>query len=206
MEVGVHCQTPYVCAYHKYCHRHIPTQSVFDIHGMTAKKKYELYYMGIVDFNDIISRKPKLSQKQLQQVEAVYYNQKPVILLDKIKEFLDTLTYPLYYLDFETYQQAIPLYNGVTPYTQIPFQYSLHVQEIQNGSLEHYEFLGKEGEDPRRALAEQICRDIPMGVCTLVYNMSFEKNVLKNLAQQYPDLAEHLLNIVDNIKDLMIPF
>ena len=206
MEVGVHCQAPYFCAYHTYCHRHIPAQSVFDIHGMTAKKKYELYYTGIVDFDDIIARKPKMSQKQLQQVEAVYYNQKPVILQDKIKEFIDTLTYPLYYLDFETYQQAVPLYDGVTPYTQIPFQYSLHVQKTKGGSLEHYEFLGKEGEDPRRALAEQICRDIPMDVCTLAYNMAFEKNVLKNLAQQYPDLADHLLNIVENIKDLMIPF
>lgn len=36
--------------------------------------------------------------------------------------------------------------------------------------------------------------------------MSFEKKVLKNLASLYPDLSEHLLNIREGMKDLMIPF
>lgn len=30
--------------------------------------------------------------------------------------------------------------------------------------------------------------------------------VIKKLAETYPDLAEHLMNIHDNIKDLMVPF
>ena len=36
--------------------------------------------------------------------------------------------------------------------------------------------------------------------------MGFEKGVIKKLAELYPDLSEHLLNIRDNIKDLMTPF
>ena len=36
--------------------------------------------------------------------------------------------------------------------------------------------------------------------------MSFEKGRLKELAETYPDLAEHLTNISDNMHDLMIPF
>ena len=70
----------------------------------------------------------------------------------------------------------------------------------------HTEFLAYPGADPRRALAEQLCRDIPMNVCTTAYNMGFEKGRIKGLAEIYPDLATHLMNIHDNIQDLMIPF
>jgi hypothetical protein len=87
---------------------------------------------------------------------------------------------------------------------QVPFQYSLHI--LKDGTLEHKEFLAPAGVDPRRLLADSLVKDIPKDVCTLAYNMSFEKNVIKNLSEIYPDLKEHLLNIYNNIKDLMIPF
>ena len=64
----------------------------------------------------------------------------------------------------------------------------------------HKEFLGVSGEDPRRALAEQLCQDIPMNVCVTAYNKSFECTRIKELAGWYPDLAEHLLDIKENIK------
>ena len=88
---------------------------------------------------------------------------------------------------------------------QIPFQYSLHIEQA-DGRIEHREFLAKEGTDPRRAIAESLCKDFPTDVCVLAYNMSFERGVLQRLAQTFPDLSEHLLAIRDNIHDLMIPF
>ena len=36
--------------------------------------------------------------------------------------------------------------------------------------------------------------------------MGFEKGVIKKLANLYPDLSDHLMNIHDNINDLIIPF
>ena len=36
--------------------------------------------------------------------------------------------------------------------------------------------------------------------------MSFEKTVLKHLAEEFPDLSAHLMDIHDNMHDLMIPF
>ena len=125
---------------------------------------------------------------------------------DGIKEFLDTLTYPLYFLDFETFMPAIPLYDDSKPYEQIPFQYSLHYIESESGELKHKEYLAYPGLDPMRELAEKLCEDIPLDVCTMAYNMGFEKGRIKGLAALYPDLADHLMNIHDNIVDLMIPF
>ena len=89
---------------------------------------------------------------------------------------------------------------------QIPFQYSLHYIEKENGKLEHKEFLAEALKDPRRALAEQLVQDIPRDVTVLAYNMSFEKTVIKQLAYLFSDLSDHLMNIHDHICDLMIPF
>ena len=86
------------------------------------------------------------------------------------------------------------------------FQYSLHYIEEEDGPLMHKEFLAMPGRDPRRELAERLCRDIPLGACTLAYNMTFEKSRIKELAELYPDLADHLMDIYGNIMDLMVPF
>ena len=112
----------------------------------------------------------------------------------------------MYFLDFETFQPAIPKFDGTKPYMQIPFQYSLHIQDCKGAEPEHREFLAKEGTDPRRSLAEKLCEDIPLDVCTLAYNMKFEKMIIKSLAEEFADLAPHLMNIYENIKDLMVPF
>lgn len=45
-----------------------------------------------------------------------------------------------------------------------------------------------------------------MNVCVTAYNKHFECSRLKDLARIFPDLSEHLLNIRDNIKDLLVPF
>ena len=124
----------------------------------------------------------------------------------KLAEFLKKLTYPLYFLDFESMQPVIPEYVGTRPYAQIPFQYSLHYIEEEGGELKHKEFLAESGEDPRRAIAERLCEDIPMNVCVTAYYKSFECTRLKELADTFPNLAEHLLNISNNVVDLLVPF
>ena len=204
-DIDLYCETPYACAYYGYCAKHIPEQSVFNVRGMRAAKKYEYYHQGIITFEDIVRQHPKLSEKQWKQVETSYYDKPDEADADAIKAFLDTLSYPLYHLDFETFQQAIPEYDGLSPYAQIPFQYSLHIERA-DGTLEHREFLAKEGTDPRRAIAESLCKDFPEGVCVLAYNKSFEQRVLKSLADYFPDLADRLLEIRKNIHDLMVPF
>jgi hypothetical protein len=88
----------------------------------------------------------------------------------------------------------------------ISFQYSLHWIETEGGELKQTEFPAYPGGNPRRALAEALCRDIPLGVCMTAYNMKFEKTRLEELASVYSDLSAHLLDIRDHIVDLMLPF
>ena len=84
--------------------------------------------------------------------------------------------------------------------------HSLHYIEKEGGEIKHKEFLAESGTDPRRALAEQLCSDIPVNVCVTAYNKAFECTRIKELADTLPDLSEHLMNIRENIVDLLVPF
>jgi hypothetical protein len=205
-DIGIYCLKPYECGFRGYCWKHIPADSIFNVSRLFTTKKFELYEQGIISYEHIIKNEVKLNKNQMQQVKAVIENWPPQIDKTAIRQFLDTLTYPLYFLDFETFQQAIPEYDGVRPYMQIPFQYSLHILNRQGGELTHKEFLAEAGADPRRLLAEKLCNDIPKDVCVLAYNMGFEKGVIMRLSEMYLDLAAHLLAIHANIRDLMKPF
>ncbi len=206
IDLDVHCRKPYVCAFWKYCSQHIPDESVFNLYRMKMTKKIEYYKNGWITYRDLINNAPIINEKHLRQIEFGLEDKGTYINKAEITAFLQNLTYPLYFLDFETMQPVIPQYVGTRPYAQIPFQYSLHYIEEKGGELKHKEFLAESGTDPRRALAEQLCADIPMNVCVTAYNKAFECTRIRELAETYPDLSEHLLNIRDNIVDLLVPF
>lgn len=204
MDIGSHCVKHYKCPFFKYCSRHLPDNNVFNLRGLRDSTKFNLYKSGCYSYNDLLNS--NIDSKYKQQIEYEINELQDYIDKDAIKTFLETLSYPLYFLDFETYQQAIPEFDDVKPYMQIPFQYSLHFIIDKATPLEHTEFLAESTGDPRRALAERLVHDIPKDTCVIAYNMMFEKMVIKNLARLYPDLKEHLMNIYDNMHDLMIPF
>ncbi|NVJ53926.1 MAG: DUF2779 domain-containing protein [Campylobacteraceae bacterium] len=206
IDIGKHCNKPYECDVKNYCwkvQRQIPDYSIFNIFNLGSKKQVELYNQGIIDIEDI----PVDFDMTANQAQAVENYKSKASYIDKenIKAFLENLTYPIYHLDFETYQQAIPQYKGIKPFEQIPFQYSLHI-EHEDGTLEHKEYLSKHCVDSRYELALKLCEDIPSDVTVLAYNMSFEKGVITRLANLFPDLSIHLLAINENMQDLMLPF
>ena len=206
IDIGVQCSNPYPCDAWEYCWREqrgIPEYSIFDISGLRSKKKFELYKSGIVKFEDI-KELDKFNASQQIQIRSELSGEQ-IIDKEAIKEFLETLSYPLYHLDFETFQQAVPEFVGLSPYEQIPFQFSIH-KDDGKGNLEHFEFLAEVGADPRYELALNLIKFIPQDACVLAYNMSFEKRVIRRLAEIYPQVSNELMAIHDNIKDLMAPF
>lgn len=203
IDIGTHCTNPYECDAMSYCWSHVASYSIFDISRLKSDTKFSLYKQGIVNFSDIADIS-SFSLSQQIQINSELENRE-IINREAIKEFVDSLTYPLYHLDFETFQQAVPQWKGVNPFMQIPFQYSLHVEE-KNGDLKHYEFLAEDGKDPRYELAKRLVNDIPANVTVLAYSMGFEKGVIRKLAEQFEEFAPKLLAIHDNIKDLMTPF
>jgi len=207
IEIGHHCKSPYACDAKEYCwkaQRKIPDYSVFDVFTMTKKSKaLELYHDNILRVEDIPDDF-KLTDNQALAV-SVWKTQTEHIDKEGIASFLQTLRYPIYHFDFETFQEVVPTFKGIRPYQQIPFQYSLHI-EHEDGRLEHKEFLAKEDSDPRVQLVEALIKDIPKDVMLLAYSASFEKTVIKNLIVAFPEHTEHLQALIDNTIDLAQPF
>ena len=108
-----------------HCWQHIPDYSVFNIARLTETKKFELYKKNIINFIDIPDDYP-LNENQWMQVKSEL-NNTSTIDKKKIKEFVSDLKYPLYFMDFETFATAIPVFDKSKPYQQLVFQYSLHI-------------------------------------------------------------------------------
>lgn len=197
------CHKPYHCAFWKYCTKSLPKPSVFNVNHLIFKKKLALHCAGRDSFESIADY--NLNTVQRIQVECTL-NKCHHINRDGLKSFLKSLWYPLYYLDFETIRPIVPLYDGTHPYQQLTTQYSLHYQESEGGTIFHREYLAPSVGNPLRPTAERLCEDIPADACIIVYNKTFECGRLKEMANMFPDLANHLMAIHDNVRDLYAPF
>ncbi|HEC99001.1 MAG TPA: DUF2779 domain-containing protein [Proteobacteria bacterium] len=203
IDIGKHCTHPYDCDFYGHCWQHIPEYSIFNLDGRGRVKPFDLYRQGIVDLRD--APKEILSKKQNIQLES-FLQKNEYVNKVALKQFLDSLWYPLYFLDFETFSCAIPAFSGTRPYQNIPHQYSLHYLKRKGARLGHREFLAEPNIDPREELAGNLVSEIPDNACVLAYHASFEIGVLKDLAASYPRYRKKLQRIVENVRDLEVPF
>lgn len=204
-DIGAYCFSPYGCGYWDYCTRHLPKPNVFDIAIMQKRSKFKKYYEGKVSFEDLENE--DLNPKYLEQIDFELHDREAKINKSAIMELLDTLEYPLYFIDYETCQYAVPELVGTKPYQQIPFQYSLHIIRDKGADLEHREFLGQpDDENIIRTFAESMIADMPENGSVIVYNRGFEASRNREIAEMYPDLADEMERFNSNMVDLMVPF
>ena len=205
-DIGIKCFKPYECEFWEYCTRNLPKPNVFDIKGgMHLDKKFEKYYEGKISFEDL--QNENLNQKYLEQIEFELNDLQSKIDKEAIKEIMRSLKYPLYFLDYETYQVAIPEINGTKPYQQLPFQYSLHIIKEEGAEIEHREFLADiNDKDFIRHFAESLIKDIPDNGSVIIYNKAFEPVRNREIAKMYPDLEDELERINRNMVDFLEPF
>lgn len=204
--IGMQCTKPYGCEYWEYCTKDLPKPNVFDIKGgMHTDKKFEKYYEGKITFEDL--QYENLNKTYLEQIDFEINNHEPKIEIEPIRELINSLKYPLYFIDFETFQLAVPEYDGTKPYQQLPFQYSLHIVEKDGAALQHKEFLAEiDDKDFLRHFAESMIKDMPENGSVIVYNKGFEHSRINELAMLFPDLENELLRINSNMVDFMPPF
>lgn len=203
IDLSKSCHNPYDCPYFQYCTRDLPRPNVFDV-GCSVRfsSKLDKYYNNLITYHDILDS-GGFNDRACEQMLFEINNLPPKINRESIRSFLDKITYPVYFLDFESYQPSIPTIDGTKPYQQICFQYSLHYYLEEGGELFHKDFLSDDYDgNPMYGLCERLCQDIPTDSCILVYNDSFEKTRLKEMADLFPEFREHLINIKNNIIDL----
>lgn len=202
VDIGPHCGTPYECDFINHCWVHIPrVDSVFDLGGRAAWKLYAEGYHHL----DHIPSDYSLSKLPAQQL-AHYRSGETLIDREAIHRFINTIQYPVYYLDFETVWPGVPEFDNASPFQQIPFQFSLHVQHASDAEAEHHEFLGDGRTDPREALAVALVKLCGESGTILCYNTSFERQRIEELARLYPQYTDALLALTPRLIDLMAPF
>ncbi len=201
--IGRHCLDPYECSLRGKCWAFLPENSIFDLRGGKATQ-FSLYERGIMSITDIpddvaLSRQQKI-QKKCLITGSVHVER------DEIRRFLARLEYPLYYLDFETVSPAIPPYDVMRPYQDLPFQFSLHVVEGDGSEPTHHSFLAEGDDDPRPRILSELRNLLGSRGSIIAYNAGFEEGVLNDLVDSFPEHTDWLQDILSRMVDLLFPF
>jgi hypothetical protein len=200
--IGSRCFKPFDCPFEAHCWKDVPKGSVFELtRGMALAES--LFASGITRLSDI-PEGTRLQRQQALQVEAAR-DGKPHLNAEAIRRFLAKASYPLHYLDFEAFTQALPPFDGTSPFQHIPFQFSLHLEAAKGAPLEHREFLSDGPGDPRRAFSEALLEAIGPSGTILTYS-PYENRILGNMRDLFPDLAKALEGLAARTLDLAIPF
>lgn len=204
VKVGPHCSAPYSCPLEDICWSFLPAKdSIFCLYSGT-KKAYELMEQGILQITDI-KDDVTLSQKQSIQVES-HKSKNPHIDKKEIEKFMAELKYPFYFLDFETINPAIPVYDNSRPYEAIPFQYSLHIIKNKGAKPEHCAYLAPGDKDPRPEILKQLKALMGDSGSVIAYNATFEKTTLRHASEAYPEYTDWLVQLEERVVDLLVPF
>ena len=206
-EVDLHsgCFSPDGCKYFSHCTAHLPQPNVFKIARLSQNTKLKLYNEGKYSYEELKDH-PLLTDSQKNQVKMSLSEADAQVKKKELEEFLSSLWYPMCFLDFESWQPAVPPSDMMKAFEQVPFQYSLHIVGSEGANVEHKEYLADGCADPRVELAHRLAEDVPEGACVIVYNKQFEKMVIADLARLCPDIADKLTKISGGICDLMVPF
>jgi len=205
VEIGPQCSSPYACPLVPLCWKKVleTRNSIFSLTRIGAKA-WPLYRQG-VETTDSILADFHLSRAQKIQVDAEKMG-RPHISVRAVGKFLSSLHHPLYYLDFETFQTAIPMLDGTRPWQQVPFQFSLHIAASADSPLEHHSWIWDGQDDPRKILLDELQRFIGPHGSIVAYGAAFERARLKECAQAHPELGGWVDEILERIVDLLAPF
>jgi hypothetical protein len=203
IQIGSHCDDPYTCALHDHCWKFLPSHSVFDLYR-GAKKGFDLLEQGIEALGDIPDDFELTANQAIQKQVAI--SGKPYVNKKAIAKFLAQLEYPVSYLDFETFGTAIPLFDGLHPYQQVPFQFSLHSVRALGAKPEHIMFLAEGRHDPRPAFMLKLRDAVSRTGSIVAYHAPFEQSRLKECCAALPKFSPWLKTVEGRVVDLLGPF
>jgi len=191
----------------KSLHPEIPPYSIYDLASNKGAGMDKL--IGQLEDDNVllmvdIPDSTKLQAHQKEQIIVTKLGQ-PIINNEKIKAFLDELTFPLYFLDYESINLILPPFDNTWPYEQVVFQQSIHIMQA-DGTLTHKEYLHDTNTNPMPKIIESLESTIGDNGSIIVWNQTFEKGRHTDMAKLYPAKASFLEGLNDRVVDLMIPF
>lgn len=200
---GSHCGKPDDCEFYRYCcgDRHTAFDWIGNLPNMNGKKMDRLLESGIESIRDIPA---DYSLTAIQErAQTCVKKNRPCFAPGLVKS-INRLKTPIYFMDFETANPAVPRYKKMSPYDHIPFQWSVHKLEKRTGRLSHYEFIHAEKNDPRERFIESLLAVLEKNrrAPILVYYQSFESGRLQDIARWFPQYAKRIEAVQKRLCDM----
>ena len=196
---GSHCTDPVTCEFFDRCNPPLAKDHIGYLPRLHASAAEELEEMGVESIFDIPDDF-HLSERQRIACTSVQTGQ-PWFSAELGKE-LESLKYPISFMDFESANPAIPRFSGMRPFDQLPFQWSVHVQRQPDAEHEHYEFLAMGTSDTRREFITALCDALGKSGSIVVY-AAFESQRLSELASWLPEFADRIKAVQSRLWDLL---
>lgn len=206
---GKQCSTPYSCPFYGHCGEleapaeANPIELLPDAGGKALARRLR----SAKGYRSILDPEPEEfagpNESLYRRIQAAH-RADTGILEPRAAAIINALPYPRYYFDFEGIDLAVPRWRGVRPFEQIPFQWSCHIERAP-GVFDHAEFLDLSGADPSEGCISQMLATIdPAGQGPiLVYSETYERGVLRGLAERHPRHARVLQTYIDRLVDLL---
>ena len=196
---GPHCTNPITCEFFERCNPPLPSDHIGYLPRLHASAAEELEQMGV---ESILEIPDDFALSERQRIAATSVQTGQAWFSAELGKELESLRYPLYFMDFETVNPAIPRFSGMRGFDQLVFQWSLHVQRQPDAEPEHYEFLATDTSDPRSEFVSSLCGVLGEGGSIVVY-AAFESQRLSELAAWLPEFAEQIKTIHGRLWDLL---
>jgi hypothetical protein len=180
----------------------IPEYNVSNLFNAGSNKLNSLLADEILNLTDIPAGF-EMTAREAAIVEVERSGQ-PYIDRETIKGEIDGLTYPLNFLDYESFNPAVPKFADTRPYQQMVFQYSLHTMDEPDGDLRHsYHLSRNDGRHPTEEIVERLHEDLSGRTGTIIiWSEGFEKTRNTEMGEMFPDYAPFLAELNENVYDL----
>ena len=210
---GDHCTKPYVCDYIERCKAPQNKSNVisFSILPYIGKDKKLIEYMKNQKTEDL--QKVPISFFKDRKDYALGYHQiiqtahkkNKIWINPNLKNVLKDFKFPMYFMDFETIGQVVPIIKGTKPYYPLPFQWSVHKwpskdKPVDNGKS----FLKFDDQDIERQFIETLIKAVGYTGTILAHNAKgTEIKILEKLKEKdnCKDLTLQIDNIIKRVED-----
>lgn len=193
IEPDGHCHTPYECPFWDHCTKDKPARWIFHLPG--GERTFQRLAQQDIQTIDEIPSDFRLTAVQRRVKDNLEW------VSPRLKAALQSVSYPVHHVDFETFMPAIPKFPQTRPYQVLPTQWSNHI-ETEDGQVVHHEYLCRDHKDPREELAVRFLESVGREGSVCVYS-DYERSVLAKLAEAFPSLRRDLQQVMDRLWDLL---
>ena len=136
-----------------------------------------------LSFDDMLGLLGDGKSDERRKLQIEYTKKDKEYCASELKKELESLKYPLHFIDFETTRVALPYHQGMRPYELVTFQWSCHTIKTPKAEPVHGEWLNLEYEFPNFKFAETLMSHLKKngGIGTPLTWSQYENTTLREV-------------------------